>query len=114
MYNNNNYQNQGNYQQQNQGFQQNGYQQQISCEITQPIAVISKYDNDERNIHNTKELNMVSWNNRPASVDIRRWNIDPGTGQKTAGKGISFTVQEAQNLCAYLISAGFGPQNNNQ
>lgn len=100
------------YNNQNQNYQQNGNSQEITFTVTQPIAIISRYDNEERNIHNTKEVNMVSWNGRPASLDIRNWRIDPNDNQKKPGKGISFNMQEAQDLCSYLINAGF-VQNNN-
>ena len=101
----------------NQNFNNNSDNQQfnsqnITFEITQPIAIISRYDNEEKNIHNTKEVNMVSWNGRPASLDIRNWRVDPVDNKKKPGKGISFNIQEAQNLCSYLISAGFAQQNN--
>lgn len=42
----------------------------------------------------TKEVNMVSWNERPAKVDIREW--DP-THEKMK-KGITLTSEEVMKL----------------
>lgn len=42
----------------------------------------------------TKELNMVSWNNRKAKADIREWDE---THQKM-GKGITLSIEELVQL----------------
>lgn len=42
----------------------------------------------------TKELNLVSWNERPAKYDMRSWNPD----HTRMSKGITFTEEEAQVL----------------
>ena len=57
-------------------------------EIVEPIAVLGRA-NDR-----TIEVNMVSWNGRPAKVDIRRWSED----HTFMGKGIALTEDEARNL----------------
>lgn len=57
-------------------------------EIVEPIAVLGKA-NDR-----TIEVNMVSWNGRPAKVDIRRWSED----HIFMGKGIALTEDEAKAL----------------
>lgn len=57
-------------------------------EIVEPIAVLGKA-NDR-----TIEVNMVSWNGRPAKVDIRRWSED----HTFMGKGIALTEDEAKAL----------------
>jgi len=41
-----------------------------------------------------KELNMVSWNDRPAKYDIREWNED----HTQMSKGLTFTLEEAKAL----------------
>lgn len=56
--------------------------------ITEKIAVLGKA-NDR-----TIEVNMVSWNGRPAKVDIRRWSED----HAFMGKGIALTEEEAKAL----------------
>lgn len=43
-----------------------------------------------------KEINLVSWNGRPAKVDIREWN----EGQPR--KGITLTEAEAHDLYEVL------------
>ena len=57
-------------------------------EIVEPIAVLGRA-NDR-----TIEVNMVSWNGRPAKVDIRRWSED----HTFMGKGIALTEEEAKAL----------------
>ena len=64
----------------------------ITCEIVRPIAVLSE---NERGY--TKELNLISWNNREPKYDVREWNPD---GTKM-GKGVTLSAEEA----AYLKKA---------
>lgn len=40
------------------------------------------------------ELNLVSWNGRPAKLDVRSW--DPS--HERMGKGIALTREEAERL----------------
>lgn len=42
----------------------------------------------------TKELNKVSWNDRPAKYDLRDWNHEEGK----MGKGVTLTDVEIRNL----------------
>lgn len=46
----------------------------------------------------TKELNLVSWNERPAKYDMRSWNPD----HTRMSKGITFSEDEAQVLLSIL------------
>ena len=46
----------------------------------------------------TKELNLVSWNDRPAKYDLREWNPD----HSRMGKGITLTEEEITTLKAIL------------
>lgn len=46
----------------------------------------------------TKEVNLVSWNGRPAKVDIRDWDPD----HQKMGKGITLNSEEVQNLIGIL------------
>lgn len=46
----------------------------------------------------TKELNLVSWNERPAKYDMRSWNPD----HTRMSKGITFSEDEAQVLLNIL------------
>lgn len=61
---------------------------EIKYEIIEKIAVLSEKGNW------TKELNKVSWNDRPAKYDIRDWNHEEGK----MGKGITLTDEEAKLL----------------
>lgn len=57
-------------------------------EITEKIRVLS-----ERGVW-TKELNMVSWNDRQPKFDLRDWNHEEGR----MGKGITLSEDEAREL----------------
>jgi len=58
-------------------------------EIIERIAILSETGNGW-----TKELNKVSWNERPAKYDLRDWNHDDGKMRK----GVTLTDTEAKNL----------------
>lgn len=45
-----------------------------------------------------KELNLVSWNGRPAKFDIREWAPD----HQKMGKGVTLSEEEAQSLLELL------------
>lgn len=42
----------------------------------------------------TTEVNLISWNDNPAKIDIRSWSPD----HEKMGKGITLTKGEAQKL----------------
>ncbi len=46
----------------------------------------------------TKELNLVSWNDRPAKYDIRDWSPD----HESMGKGLTFTKEELDLLKEFI------------
>lgn len=64
----------------------------IKYDIVEKIAVLS-----ERGEW-SKELNKISWNNRPAKFDIRDWNHEEGR----MGKGVTLSDEEAQELLRAL------------
>ncbi len=45
------------------------------------------------------EVNLISYNDAPAKVDIRRWNKETNTMMK----GITMTIQQAVNLGEILL-----------
>ena len=61
---------------------------ELKYEIIDKIAILSGKGTW------TKELNKVSWNDRPAKFDLRDWNHDEGK----MGKGVTLTDEEIQNL----------------
>ena len=61
---------------------------EITYDIVEKIAVLSE------NGTWTKELNKVSWNDRPAKFDLRDWNHEDGKMRK----GITLTDEECQKL----------------
>lgn len=48
----------------------------------------------------TRELNLVSWNGRPAKFDLRDWSPD----HSKMGKGITLTNEEIEQLRQLLDS----------
>lgn len=63
------------------------------CKIVQPIAVLSKTRTGW-----TKELNLISWDDRPAKYDLRTW----GPEHSSMGKGITLTEEELRKLPAVI------------
>jgi len=68
---------------------------EIECEIIESYGIFS-----QGNRSWDKEVNLVSWNGRPAKLDIRNWQRD----HKKCGKGIAITREEAQELVKLLDS----------
>lgn len=62
---------------------------EITFEITKELGVIS-----ENSKGWTRELNLVSWNEREPKFDIRDWNPD----HTRMSKGISLTEEEMEKL----------------
>ena len=69
--------------------------QEFSYEIVEEIAVLSENPKGWR-----KELNLVSWNDRPPKFDIRDW----APGHEKMGKGITLTNEEFEALREALKS----------
>jgi len=67
--------------------------EEIECEIIRSFGIFSP------GIRNwNKEVNLVSWNGRPAKLDIRNWQKNHGK----CGKGIALTREEAEELVKLL------------
>lgn len=67
---------------------------EIKYEIIEEMAILS-----ESNRGWTKELNLVSWNERDPKYDIREWAPD----HAKMGKGVTLSDEEMQTLVnAYL------------
>lgn len=62
---------------------------EIKFEILKKVGVLSKSSKGW-----TKELNLISWNDRDAKYDIRDWAPD---GQ-TMGKGVTLSREELCSL----------------
>lgn len=62
---------------------------EFKFEITESLGVISENAKGW-----LRELNLVSWNERPAKFDIRDWSPD----HTKMGKGISLTEEEMEAL----------------
>jgi hypothetical protein len=61
----------------------------IKYEITKHIGVLSKSAKGW-----TKELNLVSWNDREPKYDIREWSPE----REKMGKGVTLSVEEVNEL----------------
>lgn len=48
-----------------------------------------------------KELNLVSWNDRPAKIEIREWSPD----HTKMSRGLTFTTEETEELYSLLTEA---------
>jgi len=67
----------------------------IQYTIVEHIGVISKGASGWQ-----KELNLVSWNDRPAKYDLRDWSKD----HEKMGKGLTLSEEEVTALTALLAS----------
>lgn len=66
---------------------------EIKFEITKKLGVLSESSKGW-----SKEVNMVSWNDREAKLDIREWDPD----HKMMGKGITLSSYEVKILATIL------------
>ncbi len=62
---------------------------EITCEIVEKLGVLSTNSKGW-----SKELNMVSWNNRDPKYDLRDWSPD----HQLKGKGLTFSQEELNKL----------------
>lgn len=62
---------------------------EIKFEIKEPVGVLSESSKGW-----SKELNLVSWNDKEPKYDIREW--DPA--HVKMGKGLTFTTDELKKL----------------
>lgn len=62
---------------------------ELTFEIVEHFGVLSENANGW-----TRELNLVSWNERPAKYDLRDWDAD----HVKMSKGITLSEEEFQTL----------------
>ena len=65
----------------------------FNYEVVEHIGVLSESASGW-----TRELNLVSWNDRPAKYDIRDWSPD----HEKMGKGLTFTKEELELLKEFV------------
>lgn len=70
----------------------------IEYEILETIGVLSTNAKGWQ-----KELNLISWNGRPAKFDLRDW----APNHEKMGKGITLTNEEADALKKLLAEMSF-------
>jgi len=70
---------------------------EIKFEIKESIGVLSESSKGW-----TKELNLVSWNDREPKYDIREWSPDHGR----MGKGITLSKEELKALNELIERSG--------
>ncbi|MDQ0254670.1 hypothetical protein J2S74_002049 [Evansella vedderi] len=61
----------------------------IKYEVVENIGVVSQGSKDWK-----KELNLVSWNERPPKYDLRDWSPD----YEKMGKGVTLSNEELKEL----------------
>lgn len=66
----------------------------IKYEITEELSVLSESSRGW-----TKEINLVSWNDREPKFDIREWSPE----HERMGKGVTLSKEEAKILRDVLI-----------
>ncbi len=66
---------------------------ELKFEITKELGVLSTNSKGW-----TKELNMISWNEREPKYDLREWSPD----HTRMGKGVTLTEEEIESLRAIL------------
>ena len=62
---------------------------EIKYEIKETLGVLS-----ENNKGWSKELNLISWNDREAKFDVRDWSPE----HEKMGKGVTLTEEEIETL----------------
>ncbi len=67
----------------------------IKYEITEEIGILSESAKGW-----TKELNLISWNDRETKYDIREW----APHHEKMGKGVTLSIEEVKSLKALLNS----------
>ena len=67
----------------------------IKYEITEEIGILSESSKGW-----TKEINLISWNDREPKYDIREWAPD----HEKMGKGVTLSLEEVKSLKALLSS----------
>ena len=68
---------------------------EIKYEIVRELAVLSEGSKGW-----SKELNLISWNDREPKYDIREWSPN----HEKMGKGITLSKEEIQKLSEVLSS----------
>lgn len=66
---------------------------EFKYEIKKELGVLSKTAKGW-----TKEVNLISWNDREAKIDIREWSPN----REKMGKGITLTNEEVKELVKLL------------
>lgn len=66
---------------------------EIKYEITKEIGVLSENAKGW-----SKEINLVSWNDRESKYDIREWS----QGHEKMGKGVTLSADEIKKLREFL------------
>jgi hypothetical protein len=66
---------------------------EIKYEITKEIGVLSENAKGW-----SKEINLVSWNDREPKYDIREWS----QGHEKMGKGVTLSADEIKKLREFL------------
>lgn len=66
---------------------------EVTFEIIKNLILLEEYKNGW-----TKEINLVSWNDKDPVIDIRTW----GKNKEVIGKGISINDKEFKDIVNYI------------
>lgn len=66
---------------------------EVTFEIIKNLILLEEYKNGW-----TKEINLVSWNDKDPVIDIRTW----GKNKEVIGKGISINDKEFKDIVKYI------------
>lgn len=67
---------------------------EVTFEIIKNLILLEEYKNGW-----TKEINLVSWNDKDPVIDIRTW----GKNKEVIGKGITLTDEEFKRIRKLII-----------
>jgi len=70
-------------------------EREVEYSIEKHLAILSTSNSGW-----TKELNLISWNNRPAKFDIRDWAPE----HVKMGKGVTLSDEEADSLISAILN----------
>lgn len=83
----------------------------LKKEIVKKLVHLSQWTS-KTGVLNSREANIISWNDKGPRLDIRVWyknNPNNPNEEWKAGKGVAMGEQEAHVLCLALIEAGYAP-----
>ena len=76
--------------------------EEISYDVVEEYAVIAESEDGLRK----KEINLVSWNQNEAKVDMRWWTYNEDGERVKCNKGVTLTLEELENIVSVALDNG--------